>query len=61
MFVRNSNIPKYSIVLILSIKRNCDVMKNTPQCRPKKKSNGNVIFVRYSNEPQKRFFFKQKY
>ena len=61
MFVRNSNIPKYSVVLILFIKRNCDVMKNTPQCRPKKKSNCNVIFVRYSKEPQKRFFLKQKY
>ena len=31
-------------------------MKNTSQCRPKKKSKCNVIFVRYSNEPQKRFF-----
>ena len=57
--IRNSNVPKYSVILTLSQnvitsnkQHNCDVIKNTLQWRTKTKRNCNVISIRNSNIPK---------
>ena len=61
MFVRNSNVPKYSVILTLSkniTTLNIQITKlgrngKTSHGKTKKKRSSNVIPIHYANVPQK--------